>query len=111
MGPTFRVDELHRDGLSADASDGNRRSNIATTVDRIKCRDRRRASRGQARVSNPTRALAGETSEQKTVATPASRQHCGRRESQTPAHQYLWTLPPWHVRARFQTIHPLPGKR
>ena len=57
------------------------------------------------------RAVADERSEQKAVATPANRQHSVRRESRTPAQSHLWTLPPWQVRGRFETVRLLPGKR
>ena len=111
MSPTCRADELHKGDPFADASVVNRRSNISTNRARTEYRDPPRALRGRAGLSSPTRAVADETSEQKADATPVDQHHSVRRESQTPAHSHLWTLPPWQVRARFETIRPPRGKR
>src|SRR6516165_5462930 len=98
MRPTCHADEPDMDGLCACASDEKRPSNISTTRGQTEYRDRRRPSRARVGLSNPTRAAADETPQQKAVATPADRQHFVRREYQTPAHPHLWTQPPWQVR-------------
>src|SRR5206468_9646514 len=111
MVPACHADQRCKADPSADASVVNRRSNISTNRARTECRDPPRALRGRAGLSSPTRAVADETPEPKAGATPVNRQHSVRHESQTPAHSHLWTLPPWQVRARLETIRPPHGKR
>src|SRR5437660_12831630 len=73
--PACHGDERYMAEPSGDAIAAKQRNNISTTRGWTKCPDPRQAWPAEAGSSSPTRAVAGETSEQEEAASPANRRH------------------------------------